>query len=477
MLQEYNKGQLSGKAALSLIVGSIIGAGLFMKPASMATQLGSPVAMTLIWVVAGLFTLCGALVIAELGVRMPTTGGLFVHFTKCYGPRIGFLYGWSAFSVINTASVAAIAFICATYLNALLAIPDFLSPGWSSFSISIYPLGYLYPFRDFTVKLIAIVLVLFITWINTKSLQAGGRLQFFSTALNIFILLFLSILLFSAAKGNITNLTLPGLNVAMDRGLVAWIPALTGAFFALDGWINIISMAGEVRSPSRNIPRALLFGVGICLFLYLLLNQAYLFVMPVNQIATTKVVAADALSLAWGPMAGGLIAFLIVCCTLGCLNGNIMATSRITYAMGRDRVFPGWLGALDQKRQLPVAALRLHGFWVTILILSGSFDMLADMYVFVTWIAYGLAAIAVFRLSRTKQDQPPSYQAWGQPFSVLIFIFFCAFYLVATLYSDIVSFMLGKQPIIHAGAGLLLVLAGLPLYYYWQKKSRSVLKD
>jgi APA family basic amino acid/polyamine antiporter len=252
---------------------------------------------------------------------------------------------------------------------------------------------------------------------------------------------------------------------------------LTGAFFALDGWINIISMAGEVRSPSRNIPRALLFGVGICLFLYLLLNQAYLFVMPVNQIATTKVVAADALSLAWGPMAGGLIAFLIVCCTLGCLNGNIMATSRITYAMGRDRVFPGWLGALDQKRQLPVAALRLHGFWVTILILSGSFDMLADMYVFVTWIAYGLAAIAVFRLSRTKQDQPPSYQAWGQPFSVLIFIFFCAFYLVATLYSDIVSFMLGKQPIIHAGAGLLLVLAGLPLYYYWQKKSRSVLKD
>lgn len=397
MLQEYNKGQLSGKAALSLIVGSIIGAGLFMKPASMATQLGSPVAMTLIWVVAGLFTLCGALVIAELGVRMPTTGGLFVHFTKCYGPRIGFLYGWSAFSVINTASVAAIAFICATYLNALLAIPDFLSPGWSSFSISIYPLGYLYPFRDFTVKLIAIVLVLFITWINTKSLQAGGRLQFFSTALNIFILLFLSILLFSAAKGNITNLTLPGLNVAMDRGLVAWIPALTGAFFALDGWINIISMAGEVRSPSRNIPRALLFGVGICLFLYLLLNQAYLFVMPVNQIATTKVVAADALSLAWGPMAGGLIAFLIVCCTLGCLNGNIMATSRITYAMGRDRVFPGWLGALDQKRQLPVAALRLHGFWVTILILSGSFDMLADMYVFVTWIAYGLAAIAVFR--------------------------------------------------------------------------------
>lgn len=477
MLQEYNKGQLSGKAALSLIVGSIIGAGLFMKPASMATQLGSPVAMTLIWVVAGFFTLCGALVIAELGVRMPTTGGLFVHFTKCYGPRIGFLYGWSAFSVINTASVAAIAFICATYLNALLAIPDFLSPGWSSFSISIYPLGYLYPFRDFTVKLIAIVLVLFITWINTKSLQAGGRLQFFSTALNIFILLFLSILLFSAAKGNITNLTLPGLNVAMDRGLVAWIPALTGAFFALDGWINIISMAGEVRSPSRNIPRALLFGVGICLFLYLLLNQAYLFVMPVNQIATTKVVAADALSLAWGPMAGGLIAFLIVCCTLGCLNGNIMATSRITYAMGRDRVFPGWLGALDQKRQLPVAALRLHGFWVTILILSGSFDMLVDMYVFVTWIAYGLAAIAVFRLSRTKQDQPPSYQAWGQPFSVLIFIFFCAFYLVATLYSDIVSFMLGKQPIIHAGAGLLLVLAGLPLYYYWQKKSRSVLND
>ncbi len=477
MLEENNKRQLSGKAAVSLIIGSIIGAGLFMKPASMAAQLGSPVAMVITWIVAGFFTLCGALVIAELGVRMPTTGGLFVHFTHCFGPRTGFLYGWSAFSVINTASVAAIAFICATYLNALLAIPNFLDPGWSSFSISIYPLGYLYPFRDFTTKLIAISLVLLITWVNTKSLQAGGRLQFISTALNIFILLFLSILLFSAAKGNITNLIVPGLGVTTDRGLVAWIPALTGAFFALDGWINIISMAGEVRSPSRNIPRALLFGVGICLFLYLLLNQAYLFVMPVHEIASTKVVAADALTLAWGPMAGGLIAFLIVCCTLGCLNGNIMATARVTYAMGRDRVFPNWVGALDKKKQLPVAALRIHGIWVTLLILSGSFDMLADMYVFVTWIAYGLAAVAVLRLSYAGQEQQPAYRAWGHPYTLILFVCFCLFYLMATLYTDITSFLAGKQPIIHAGAGLLLVLAGLPLYYYWQKKPTPPIKD
>jgi len=477
MLQENKKGQLSGKAALSLIVGSIIGAGLFMKPASMAAQLGSPMAMTITWLVAGFFTLCGALVIAELGVRMPTTGGLFVHFTSCYGPKTGFLYGWSAFSVINTASMAAVAFICATYLNSILGIPDFLDASWQSFSISIYPLGILYPFQDFTVKVIAIVLVLVITWVNTKSLQAGGRFQFLSTALNIFILLLLSVLLFLATSGKASNLVEPGIANTLDRGFSVWIPALTGAFFALDGWINIISMAGEVQSPSRTIPRTLLLGVGICLFLYLILNQAYLFVMPVNQIATARVVASDALTLAWGPLAGGVIAFLIVCCTLGCLNGNIMASARITYAMGRDRVFPVWVGALDQKRQLPVSALRLHGFWITILILSGSFDMLADMYVFVTWIAYGLAAVAVLRLSLNKQQGQPAYRTWGRSITVLIFIAFCLFYLLATLYTDVVSFLMGKQPIIHAGVGLFLVLAGLPLYYYWRKKSLPIVNE
>lgn len=471
MQEENKKGQLSGKAALSLIVGSIIGAGLFMKPASMAAQLGSPLAMTITWSVAGFFTLCGALVIAELGVRIPTTGGLFVHFTQCYGPKTGFLYGWSAFSVINTASVAAVAFICATYLNALLGLPEFLDQGWSSFSISIYPLGHLFPFRDFTVKLIAIILVLLVTWINTKSLQAGGGFQIFSTGLNIFILLLLSILLFSSSKGAIANFYIPGLDATWNRGLAVWIPALTGAFFALDGWINIISMAGEVQSPARNIPRALVIGVGICFFLYFLLNQAYLFVLPVDQMAATKVVAVEALSQAWGPMAGVIIACLIVCCTLGCLNGNVMASARVTYAMGRDRVFPKWVGALDQRRQLPVAALRLHGCWITLLILSGSFDLLADMYVFVTWIAYGLAAVAVLRLSSKKQKDQPAYRAWGHPFTIILFIVFCFFYLIATLYTDIISFLAGKQPIIHAGVGLFLVLAGLPLYYYWQKKS------
>ncbi len=472
MLQENIKGQLSGKAALSLIVGSIIGAGLFMKPASMAAQLGSPVAMTITWVVAGFFTLCGALVIAELGVRMPTTGGLFVHFTSCYGPKTGFLYGWSAFSVINTASVAAVAFICATYLNTLLGFPALANQQLSSFSIAVYPLGNLYPFKDLTVKLIAIVLVALITWLNTMSLQAGGRLQFFSTALNLFILILLSFLLFISAKGNVNNLLNPSIDVALNRGLSAWIPALTGAFFALDGWINIISMAGEVQTPSRNIPRTLFLGVIICLLLYLFLNQAYLYVLPVDQIATTQVVATEALSQAWGSFAGMVISFLIVCCTIGSLNGNIMATARVTYAMGRDRVFPAWVGSLDGRRKLPVAALCLHGFWVTILILSGSFDMLADMYVFVTWIAYGLAAFAVLRLSYSKSVEKTKYRAWGHPYSLILFLSFCLFYLIATLYTDIESFLSGKQPIVHAGAGLLLVLAGLPLYHWQRKKHR-----
>ncbi|MFM1857386.1 MAG: hypothetical protein RLZ05_446 [Bacteroidota bacterium] len=477
MSKPIHKGRLSFRAALSVIVGSIIGAGLFMKPASMAAQLNHPIAMTLVWILAGLFTLCGTLVVAELGVMMPSSGGLFVHFSHCYGKKTGFLYGWSAFSVINTASVAAIAFICAYYFDALVQLPKLDPHLEMSVVWSIYPLGSLYPLKDFTVKLLAIFLVILLTWLNTRSVKSSGRFQLIAAGVNGAILLLIPILIFTSKNGSSTHFYSSASMLTTVPSITGWAAALTGAFFALDGWINIVSIAGEVNSPSKTIPRALFMGVLICLALYLLMNQAYLYILPVEKMALTHVVAAEALGVARGPIAAGLVSLLIVFCTIGALNGNIMACSRITYAMGKEKVFPSFLGKRDASTGSPTAALWLHGGWISLLILSGSFDMLADMYVFVTWMAYGLAALAVFRLRKTNPNLDRPYRVWAHPFTTGIFILFSFAYLLATLYNDVYLFSTGQKPVINSVVGLLFVLTGLPLYAYFNWKNKIELTN
>ncbi len=473
MSQLKHKEQLSFRAALSVIVGSIIGAGLFMKPAAMAAQLNHPFAMTLVWVLAGLFTLCGALVVAELGVLMPSTGGLFVHFTHCYGKKTGYLYGWSAFSVINTASIAAIAFICSYYIDAIVHLPHLDSQTELSVVIPIYPLGVLYPLKDFFVKLLAIFLVILFTWLNTRSVQWGGRFQLIASGINVLILLFIPLLIFTSGEGSTSNfITVPTVSTSFP-GITAWTAALTGAFFALDGWVNIISIAGEVKKPARTIPRALVMGVLICLTLYILMNQAYLFVLPVDKMAQSHVVAADALMQARGTTAANLVSLLIVFCTLGALNGNIMAAPRITYAMGKDKVFPTFLGVRNNSTGAPTAALWMHGIWISLFIFSGSFDLLADMYIFVTWMAYGLAAFAIFKLRKTNPEANRSYRVWAHPLTTGLFILFSFVYLIITLVNDVYQYNRGEKPVINSLAGLVFVLAGLPLYTYFERKNKK----
>ena len=473
MSKSIYKGQLSSRAALSVIVGSIVGAGLFMKPASMAAQLNHPIAMTLVWILAGLFTLCGALVVAELGVMMPSTGGLFVHFSHCYGKKTGFLYGWSAFSVINTASVAAIAFICSFYIDSLVQLPKLDPQIEASVVWSIYPLGSLYPLKDFSVKLLAIFLVILLTWLNTQRVQSSGRFQLIAAGVNGGILLLIPILIFTSENGNSAHFFKGVSTLSSASAITGWAAALTGAFFALDGWINIISIAGEVNNPAKTIPRSLFMGVLICLILYLVMNQAYLYVLPVEKMATTHVVAAEALGAARGPYAAGLVSLLIVFCTVGALNGNIMACSRITYAMGKQKVFPSFLGVRSASTGSPTAALWLHGGWISLLIFSGSFDMLADMYVFVTWMAYALAALAVFKLRRTNPNLNRPYRVWAHPITTGIFIIFSIGYLLVTLYNDVYLFSSGQKPVVNSVVGLLFVLMGLPLYAYYNRKNKA----
>lgn len=436
----------------------------------MAGQLGSPVWLTVVWVIAGLFTLFGALVYAELGAMMPESGGIYVYFRKMFGDFTAFLYGWAAFSVINTAAVAAIAFVCADYANYFLHLPVFSDEIVQSNVWHIPFIGDLYPLQNFGVKLLAMALVIGLTFLNYVSVRAGSYLQVVSTFIKVAVIGALIFGIFFSGEGSLLNFVhtdAPKHGGALLSGIIA---AMTGAFFAYDGWINIASMAGEVKQPQKNIPKSLWLGVFVCIAVYVLVNQAYLYVLPVEKVASSGLVASDAVAVALGSTGGAIIAAMIVVCTFGALNGNVMATTRITYAMGKDKLFAPWTGREHPKFQTPGNALWLHGIWTCVFIISGSFDMLADMFVFITWIAYGLGAVGIFMLRKKMPHAERPYKIWGHPVITILFIAFSAFYLVTTLYNDINNYIHHRQPVINSLLGLVITALGLPFYFYYKKK-------
>lgn len=459
-------------SATAIIIGSVIGSGVFMKPASMAAQLGSPIWLTVIWIIAGIFSLFGALIYAELGAMIPETGGMYVYFKKMFGDFVGYLYGWAAFSVMNTTGIAAISFVCAQYANYFLHLPRLDSVTEHSIIWHIPFIGDLFPLENIGVKSLAILLVMLFTTINYLSTKAGSVFQVISTFIKVAALVLLVFGIFFSGAGDLNNFIAaeaPKQNGALLAGIMA---ALSGAFFAYDGWVNITFVAGEIKNPQKNIPKSLFAGVLTCIVIYVLVNQAYLYVMPVESIATSSLVAADAMTIAMGSMAGAVIAALIVICTLGAINGNTLATARVTYAMGKDKTFLPWTGKEHKRFQTPGNALVLHGLWICMFVITGSFDMLADMMVFMTWIFYGLGAVGVFILRRKMATVDRPYKIWKHPYVTLLYIAFTTFFLVATIYNDVSNYLAGTQPVINSLLGLLITALGIPLYFYYKGKNK-----
>jgi APA family basic amino acid/polyamine antiporter len=400
---------------------------------------------------------------------LPETGGMYVYFKKIFGNWVAYLFGWASFAVMNTAAVAAITFVCAYYADSFLHLPQFSTATINAFVWHVPFIGDLYPLKDAGVKTLSVVIVLLFTWLNSRSVKAGSQFQLISTGIKVLVLVALVVGIFFSEKGSVTNFFYTENNIANTGWLTGFTTALTGAFFAYDGWINITSMAGEVKQPQRNIPKSLWMGVFICIAIYLLVNQAYLYVLPVEKMAVSQLVAADAVSVIWGNTGASIIAAMIVVCTLGSVNGNIMATSRITYAMGKDKVFAPWTGKEHPKHQTPANALWLHCAWTILFIVTGSFDMLADMFVFITWLAYGLGAVGIFMLRKKMPHATRPYRILGHPFITILFILFTLFYLLTTLYNDITNYLAGRQPVINSLLGLLLTLVGI---FFYKKKRR-----
>ncbi len=455
-----------------MVIGGIIGSGIFMKPALMASELGSPILLVGVWIIAGIITLFGALSNAEVAAMIPETGGQYIFFQKMYGDFIAFLYGWAAFAVFNTAGVASIAYVLGTYTEFFVTLPRFSPAVEHNFELYIPFIGSIYPLENIGVKSVTIFIVLGLTWVNYRSTRSGGNIQVVFTALKIIAMVVLVFGLFFLGEGNTSNFFTSSSSIHPEGWALigALVAATSGAFWGYDGWNNITFVAGEIKDPQRNIPKSLFIGLIVCIVAYTLITLAYLYVLPIDSVAGSSMVASDAATVVMGTLGGGLIAMMVIISTFGTTNGNVLATARVSFAMAQEKRFFAWTGVVHPRFQTPGNALWLHFIWTALLVLSGSFDMLTDMLVFISWLFYALSAFGIFILRKKMATAERPYKVWGYPFVPAAFCIFAFFFLIATLWNDIHNYITGQSHLINSLLGLALTGLGIPLYWYFKKK-------
>jgi APA family basic amino acid/polyamine antiporter len=333
-------------------------------------------------------------------------------------------------------------------------------------------IGKFYLLENIGVKGLAIGLILAFSWMNARSVKSSGFVQVFLSVLKVAALIILVCAIFLSGKGQWSNLRT--VSASFDPSfwvvLTSFIAASTGALAAYDGWNNLGFVSGEIKDPQKNIPRGLIIGIGICIILYVLTTEAFLYVLPIDILKSSTLVASDALYLVLGVAGGGFAALLVIVSTAGSTNGNILPCARVIYAMGEEKNFFAFTGKVNEKRHTPANALWVQAVWSSLLVLIGSFDMLFDMFVFITWIYYGFGAFGIFILRKRMPGAERPYRLRGYPYLPVIFILFSLLYVVITVYNDISSFLSGKSVIINSVFGLFLTAIGIPFYWYFKRK-------
>lgn len=462
-------------SATTLVIGSVIGSNIFMKPATMAAQLSSPYMIIIVWVIAGIVSMFGAMAFAELGTMFPETGGQYVYLRYAFGDLVAYLYGWGSIAVMNTAAIAAAGFVFASYAAYFIPLPHFSEVTEQSVVLHIPLLGNIFPLQNFGVKSLGILMILFLTLVNYISVRSSNAIQFLATVLKVIVILLLVIGILFSGKGHFSNFVTnaPHFDLSGWKLLGAFMAATTGAFAAYDGWNNLNMVAGEIKNPQRNITRSLIVGLWVCIIVYVLVTLSYMYVLPIADMAKSTIVATDAINVVLGSIGGGIIAGLIVVSTFGGANANLLANARVVFAMGETKTFFSGTAKVHPKFKTPGNAVLILGIWSCILVLSGSFDLLADMFVFVSWVFYGLVILGLFILRKKMPDAVRPYKAWGYPVIPAIFLLFTTVYIVTTLRTDINNYVEGKSPIINSVFGLILTAIGIPLFYYFKGKNKK----
>jgi len=469
------KRTISFTTAASLVIGGVIGSGIFMRPAEMAGQLGSPYLIMLAWIIAGTITLLSAMSTAEIGAMMPETGGQYVYMKKIYGDFWGYLFGWANFAVINTAGTAAVTFIIGQYFEYFVKLPRFSEAVEQSVSFHLPMMGDIFPLQNFGVKIFTIIVLGLLSLVGYYSTKAGGALQRYLTYAKMLAILFIVFGLLFSGKGSLQNFIIEdhGIKPVGFALVAAMVAACNGALQAFDGYSIMLTIGGEIKNPKKNIPRSLIMGLIVCMIVYILITAAMMYILRVGVMAKSSLVATDAMMVAFGTIGGGIVAGLICINVLGTSNGNVFTSPRMTFAMAEQGRFFASTGIVNKKYETPGNAFLIHFVWMLILVLSGSFTILADLYIFIVWLFNLMLVAGVIILRKRMPDAERPYKVWGYPWVPIIVIIFNAFYLVMTLYNDIKNYNMGKSNTINSVIGLVLTAIGIPLYFYFRRKYKT----
>lgn len=441
---------LNLRDSLMLIVGNILGIGIFTTTGYIAQYLSSPGLMLLLWIIGGLLSFCGGVTYAELSSRFPKAGGDYNYLYSAFHPLMGFLFGWSALLVTYTGSIAVIAVGFANYF--LNFFPKNLQE-WS-FILPVFGLK-----LEF-IKLISIFITFLFTYINVRGLRTGSTGQNILTICAIIVLFIFIIFALFSKEGNWQNLTPLFRNklnfpVIADMGV-----ALIGIYFTYSGWTVLAYMAGEIKTPDKTIPLATILGISLVTVLYFLINVVYLYAFPLNRMINLIDIGFQTVLVLLGKALSFFFLLMISIAVLSTLNSTIMSGARVYYAMSREGQLFSGLSKVHPKYKSPANALWLQLFWSILLILSGSFNQLLTYTVFVMVCFSFLSGISLILLRKRSEDKNACYQAWGYPVTTFIFIGVVAWIMINTLL---------KHPF-ESLLGLILVLCGIPFYFYFRKR-------
>jgi APA family basic amino acid/polyamine antiporter len=447
--------------AVMVVIGSTIGSGIFLTPQNVAHAVPVPGLMILVWVFTGLLTLAGALTNAEVAGMLPEAGGQYVFFRVTFGKLTAFLYGWCTFIVYQTGSIAAIAVAFARYLGFYVDLPH-LSPELEAWKLPL--LGNIYPLKNFGVTLVAIGAINLVAFINYFGVHIGGWIQNVFSWLKIAAIGVIVALAFTSSHGSTANFfplfALPAAMPTIGALMSAVGVAMIATLWSYDGWNSLTFLAGEVKEPQTIIPRALFIGTVMIIVIYVLTNLAYLYMLPIEEMGTSKLVAADAMEKI-GKGYGAIIAAMVMLSTFGTVNATTMTTARVYYAMAKDKLFFRGLGEIHPKYRTPGTSLIIQAVWASILTLTGTYDQIFTYVVFAGWIFYALGAGSVFILRAKTPDAPRPYRVPGYPWVPIVFIIVATWFVVNTIVAQTADSVVG----------LLLLAAGVPFYLYWNNQN------
>jgi APA family basic amino acid/polyamine antiporter len=425
---------------IMIVVGGVIGSGIFLSPSEIAAAVPAPLLMLAVWVVGGMFSFFGAVAFAELGAAMPEAGGIYVYLREAYGPLLSFLFGWTLFLVIDSGSIATLAV---------------------AFSHNMLP-----RFVDMTrleKQFIAAGFVAFLGAVNYIGVRWGSRLQNLMTYIKMGAIgiVVVAVFFFTKGQGHPANFVEPGpgpLNLGL---LEAFGIGLIASLWAYKGWEAATYNAGEVKNPRKNLPLGILIGTGAVIVIYIIANLAYLYILPVGKIAASEGrVALDVMQIVTGPFGASLIAFLILFSILGAANQNMLTSPRVYFAMARDGMFFKRIAECHPKFLTPHVSIIAITVWSIILTLTGTFKQLFTYVIFGEWIFFGLTVAAVIVLRKKRPDLDRPYKTWGYPVTPAIFV-------LASVY---VAAMALRSSFMNAMFGLLIICLGIPAYLYWKGK-------